>query len=46
MIQAAKLFLDCLSAEGEALDILDIMAKELGVSVNGIEILMEPFGWM
>lgn len=34
---AAKLFLDCLSAEGEALDTLDIMAKELGVSVNGIE---------
>jgi thiaminase len=34
---AAKLFLDCLSAEGEALDNLDIMAKELDVSVNGIE---------
>jgi thiaminase len=34
---AAKLFLDCLSAEGEALDSLVIMAKELGVSINGIE---------
>src|SRR6266508_3585020 len=34
---AAKLFLDCLSAEGEALDSLVIMAKELGVSINGME---------
>jgi thiaminase len=34
---AAKLFLDCLSAEGEALDNLAILTKELGVSINGIE---------
>src|SRR3989442_85136 len=34
---AAKLFLDCLSAEGEALDNLVILTKELGVSINGIE---------
>jgi thiaminase len=40
---ATKLFLDCLSAEGEALDNLVIMTKELGVSINGIECLHKLF---
>jgi len=34
---AAKLFLDCLYSEGEALDNLVIMATELGVSINKLE---------